>query len=210
MGTTVDSRLLQGGLKTPPILDEFEAEGGFWRVARKEVAPQEGNPSGRDLVDDLDNRGVAGGQQRVVPFRIDGQIVELLDHAKQQFLVFAGRCYGSEHVILIASSVCSQTGHVSFKPDQEVQFVGTPHPIPRVVALVFLTTCFKGKRKACPVAKLEGQVGMSEAFERVKMVHHEPNMLQIISVNFDVLHPVFIAVSGGAPGKITNHVEGDF
>ena len=74
----------------------------------------------------------------------------------------------AEHVISVATTVGSQTGHISLKPNQEVEFVGSPQAIPWMVALAFLSSRFEGKGKACSTSKLKGQVGVSQSIDGVE------------------------------------------
>ena len=57
----------------------------------------------------------------MVPFRVDGKVVQFLNHPHQQFLVLSRGCHCPEHVILVASTVGAQASHISLKAHEEVE-----------------------------------------------------------------------------------------
>ena len=71
-----------------------------------------------------------------------------------------------------------QTCHIPLETDQKVEFVGSPQAIPGVIAFPFLSTGFKGKGEACATLELKRQIGMCQAFQRMKMVNDKPNIAQ--------------------------------
>ena len=87
----------------------------------------------------------------MVPFRLGGELVEFVDQAQQQRLVFARWRDGSEHVIFVFTRMGSKARHVPFKSNEQVEFVGPPKAVPWVIPLPFLTPGFEGKREACSI-----------------------------------------------------------
>ena len=145
----------------------------------------------------------------MVPLRFNSQLIEFVDEAHQQHLGFARWCDSSKHVVLVFPTMGPQARDISLKPDEKIQFIGTPKPVPRVVTFTFLSSGFEGKRKASTVFKIKGQIGVCQTLQRVKMIDHEPNVLKFIESNGDVFDPMFVTVFGGPPREIPYHVKGD-
>ena len=138
----------------PPILNEFEAEGGFWRVAGRKLRQRRESVRGENFVDDLNNRGVAGGQQQVVPFWIDGPLSFLI-MPNSNSLSLPGGVMAPEYNPCCPVRVFANRSRLAqTQPEGTVHRHATSHPTDGSAR--FFTTCFKGKGKACPVAKLEG------------------------------------------------------
>ena len=138
-----------------------------------------------------------------------GEAVEFVNHPKQEFPVLTGRCDGPEHVILIFTAVRSQAGYIPFKAHEQIELIRSPETVPWMVAFAFLSTGLKGKGKTRSTTKLEGQVGVCQPFEGMKMVDNKPHVLQIIGIDLHFLNPMLVTISGGSPSEITDHVERD-
>ena len=122
-------------------------------------------------------------------------------HSEEYVLIFSRWSNGSKHVILVSSSVGSQSRKVTFKTNQEIQFIIPPKTIPRVVALLNPSTCFKRKRKASPIIEFKGEVGMCHSMDWMEMVDDEPNILEFFNINNHFISPSLIAIPCRSPKK---------
>ena len=145
----------------------------------------------------------------MVPLGFNGQLVEFVDQSHQQHLVLAWGRDGSEHVILVFPPVCPQARDIPLKSDQEVQLVGAPKPVPRMITFALLTTSFKRKRQGGSVFEIKRQVCVGQTLQRMEMVDHEPNVLELVQFDRDIFHPILVTILRGSPGKISDHVKGD-
>ena len=71
-----------------------------------------------------------------------------------------------------------------------------------MIALPLPSPSFKRKGKASTIIEFEGEEGVGQSVNAVKVVNDKPDVLDFVSINLERVLPGFVTVACGAPKKI--------